>query len=643
MVARQRDEALAKVAELSRMVGVTGYHGLALSENESSRYPSLLPSAQSGGRTPSPAILGAGVSHEHTEQAQLLLQLKQGQMAAQQMRQGQGLPRFKRLRDFTLTEEAESTCWTNFFGIYHKFLPILDENHTDTEALYDRSKFLFWTIMLIALRHWTTDLDSDQNLFLQLLPYCSELVKDTIMKPPKNHLTIKALCLLCYWPLPVSGTTEDMTFTYSGIMMKHAMQIGLHRPSHPDDFGRTRIQLKPEDVQDRLRTWVCCNIVAQNVSTGYGQPPDTVYDATLNKPIHLNEEQLGITAAFKARLEIEKIANQITKTIYLPQNHPKSHLKDTPVGPSVDIMAQNIQNLETTIDISDRTSQSPAYLSPANSLLALDILFLTAIHLHLRLHVFFAEPTTPSYQTDLNELYVSATSFLDACFNCGYPLSHAPNYIMQMMFAAAVALLKLLNSSFAAYTTDRDAGEKRFWDAITSIREMSVRNNDLPQRLAEVFAQMWKADAERFEAGQFASLAASSNGKVENGAGEAAMADLKLKRKSRMSMSHVYDSIWRWREEVDGKVRAEKLETAIKNPTSPQASTHRGSFGSGRRPSERVFIEAQLQSNANVPGLIPFEGLGEFEIFDPLSWALDFNGFGMGTGTTPEPGTMGWS
>jgi hypothetical protein len=130
---------------------------------------------------------------------------------------------------------------------------------------------------------------------------------------------------------------------------------------------------------------------------------------------------------------------------------------------------------------------------------------------------------------------------------------------------------------------------------------------------------------------------------VENGAGEAAMADLKLKRKSRMSMSHVYDSIWRWREEVDGKVRAEKLETAIKNPTSPQASTHRGSFGSGRRPSETIFIEAQLQNNANVPGLIPFEGLGEFEIFDPLSWALDFNGFGMGTGTTPEPAAMGWS
>lgn len=254
------------------------------------------------------------------------------------------------------------------------------------------------------------------------------------------------------------------------------------------------------------------------------------------------------------------------------------------------------------------------------------------MHLHLRLHVFFAEPHSQRYQSDLNELYIAASSFLDAAFSCGYPLTHAPNYIMQMMFAAAVALLKLLNSNFAVYANDREAGEKRFWDAIQAIREMSVRSNDLPLRLAEVFAQMWKADAERFENPAFAADP-SSNGKAENGE-SATAADLKLKSKSRMSMSHVYDSIWRWREEIDGKVRAEKLETAIKNPTSPQAATHRSSFGSGRRPSETVFLDAQL---TNVPGVVPFEGFGEFELFDPLSWALDMTPF------ADPPETLSWS
>jgi len=299
--------------------------------------------------------LGGSVPHEHTEQAHLLLQLKQGQMASHQMIPGQGLPRFRRLGNFTLPEEVEKICWSSFFSIYHKFLPILDNDRIDSDVLYDKNKLLYWTIMLIALRHWTAELDSDRNMFLQLLPYYSDLLKDTITKPPKHHLTIKALCLLCYWPLPVNATTEDMTFTYCGIMMKHAMQIGLHRPSHPDDFARTRIQLKPEDVDDRLRTWVCCNIVAQNVSTGYGQPPDTVYDATLNKPFRVtNQDNLTITSNLHARLEIEKIANQITRAIYIPQNHPKSYFKDTPLGPSVDLMVQTLKNLEVTVDISSR-------------------------------------------------------------------------------------------------------------------------------------------------------------------------------------------------------------------------------------------------------------------------------------------------
>lgn len=337
---------LRRLSETSRTAGFPAYHSLQLSENESTAFGPLLPSAQSGGGTPTTAVLGAGVPSDHAEHAQMLLTLKQGQ--------GQGrAPR--RIGNFVLPEEIEKICWQNFFDVYHKFLPVVDESRTQPDIVYDRNPFLFWTIILIALRHWATGLDSEPTLFSHLQQDYSELLKDTITKPPKSHLTIKALCLLCYWPLPVTGTTEDMTFTYSGIMMKHAMQIGLHRPSHPDDFARTRIQLQPEDVQDRLRTWVCCNIVAQNVSTGYGQPPDTVYDATLNKPFHMNsQDNLKIESNLHTRLEIEKLANQITKAIYIPQNHPRSYLKDTPVGPSVNLMAENLKNLESTVDISTR-------------------------------------------------------------------------------------------------------------------------------------------------------------------------------------------------------------------------------------------------------------------------------------------------
>lgn len=197
------------------------------------------------------------------------------------------------------------------------------------------------------------------------------------------------------------------------------------------------------------------------------------------------------------------------------------------------------------------------------------------------------------------------------------------------MVASAVALLKLLNSFFASYV-DREAGEHLFWDTITALRTMSVRNNDLPQRLAEVFAQIWKADAERM--GNEFLLDKMKSGETD--------ASLTLKRRYRMSMSHVFDSIWRWKDELEGKVRAEKLEAAVKNPTSPVAATHRSSFSNGRRPSSSL-----MDDSTSLPGMTSFGGFGgltlsagdmayanSYEFFDPVGWYLD--GF-AGSGSAP--------
>jgi hypothetical protein len=248
--------------------------------------------------------------------------------------------------------------------------------------------------------------------------------------------------------------------------------------------------------------------------------------------------------------------------------------------------------------------------------------YASAVNLHLRLFVFFDEPNSQRYQLNLNELYNSATSFLRAALGCGIDLRYAPNYISQMIQAAAVALLKLLHSFFAEFV-DREAGEALFWDAIGAIRHTSVVTNDLPQRLAEVFAQMWKADAERIE-----NEYASDRTKGSDPPGST----LTLKRRYRMSMSHVFDSIWRWKDELEGKVRAEKLETAVQNPTSPHATSHRNSFSNnGRRPS------TIMDENTTLPGMTSFGGFGgltlggthdmayanSYEFFDPVGWYLD--------------------
>ena len=49
----------------------------------------------------------------------------------------------------------------------------------------------------------------------------------------------------------------------SGLMMQIALQIGLHRPSHAQDFSKFRIELRDEELRDRCRTWAACNGIAQ--------------------------------------------------------------------------------------------------------------------------------------------------------------------------------------------------------------------------------------------------------------------------------------------------------------------------------------------------------------------------------------------
>lgn len=111
-----------------------------------------------------------------------------------------------------------------------------------------------------------------------------------------------------------------------------------------------------------------------------------------------------------------------------------------------------------------------------------------------------------------------------------------------MIIAAGFTLLKLLNSFFAN-EINFEYGRQMFNRTIWAIRSISVTTNDLPSRLAEVLAQLWKGSA----AGQ----------SPRNQGFECNVEDssLQLKVKCRMSMSLVYDSVWRWREEFQAQGR----------------------------------------------------------------------------------------
>lgn len=164
----------------------------------------------------------------------------------------------KTLGNIELDSVTIRELYRQYFEHYHPFLPILDCDKR-AEHYFELSPLLFWTVIVVAARRY----ESDPTLLSGLSGPFNELLWQTISQVPQNYHEVKSLAILCMWPLPTKSTSTDQTFMIAGLMMQIALQTGLHRPSYAQDFSRGRVDLKEDDIRDRLRTWAVCNIVAQ--------------------------------------------------------------------------------------------------------------------------------------------------------------------------------------------------------------------------------------------------------------------------------------------------------------------------------------------------------------------------------------------
>lgn len=199
-----------------------------------------------------------------------------------------------------------------------------------------------------------------------------------------------------------------------------------------------------------------------------------------------------------------------------------------------------------------------------------------------------------------------------------------PRYIEQMMLAASVTLLKILNSFYAKHV-DTVNGKTQFTRAVAALRTLSVRGNDLPQRLAEVMAQLWIScgggDQDMFNTDPTAMTDTGDN-------------SLSLKVRCRSSLSVLYDAIWRWRERA-GQVGRDNLVNDIQHPTSLSETTrntpqpgHNNSLADVHLTQPSSGLPSLAQSN-DIDALNWDQTFGGNAVFDPLSWALDGNIMGL--------------
>jgi hypothetical protein len=144
------------------------------------------------------------------------------------------------------------TQYTSFAGTFRPQYPILDS--LSIRELYRSETLLFWTIIVIINSRMP-----DPNaaaVFRQLHePYTRYLNEHILIAPPPLH-NVKALLLLCQWPLPVEQQIRDPSWLYSGLAIhaSRTMSLGRHEiiPSLQNQGLASNI------IKTRMNTWLGC-------------------------------------------------------------------------------------------------------------------------------------------------------------------------------------------------------------------------------------------------------------------------------------------------------------------------------------------------------------------------------------------------
>jgi hypothetical protein len=401
------------------------------------------------------------------------------------------------------------------------------------------------------------------------------------------------------------------------------------------------------------------------VSTGNGQPSLTLYDSTLEFRMDDEDALKIIPPNLFVRLRQEMAASRINKLLYATTTR---RFADSAASTYMDLERERLKEECGLLDGVDKK---------------LEELHHRAVSLHLELYSFFNSEPRLERREDLVALYYAAIHFLERVFELQSEerLKYVPYYIMQMSLAAGFALLKLLNSDFAA-RLPFDQGRSFVLKTIDAMRKTKVQPNDLLDRLAEVLAQLWKESVRGARslnslsqspivglgsmkhgvlfgsANQAGAGAAGGNALFGNAAanqGDSQRREsmgmledpLGLIIRSRMSMSVVFDCVWRWREsQIFGA--SESLDaTVVNNPTNPDSSSsgtpppgmsvgpgnenngNSGNVGQGNQMVENpAHTMPQFNPHLNtlsMPLQLPngLTSANSFEIFDPVSWMLD--------------------
>ncbi|TVY46941.1 Regulatory protein [Lachnellula occidentalis] len=465
-----------------------------------------------------------------------------------------------------------------YFLYYAKHLPFLDPQATPN-SFYDQSPLLFWAIISAGTRKYIgnpTLIGSIAEPVLKL-GWSSMHIGGAVIP------NIQGLLILSTWPFPTNSTSKDNTFTLSGMSINLALQIGLHVPLQGQDYSRTRVDLSNENIARRVQLWSYCVVVHQKAACALGYP--------ITLPLDLFQRKLDLSGhmsltprSLNLEIRLASIVGRMNSVLF---EYNFDDLQNKPqAAPSMmlDVFEAQLSELDREsseltgkiLSISSQSSKRISRLTISTSETDLEALYLQIARLQLRIY-YLRCPEDEMFSLNLTKIYTTAiqviemTGRLDSEINLA---SFCPHQIYRMSALAASVLLRILKTRISTYIRDQQAGKVSYFQEIALLRKMSVHNNDMPGRMAGIFAQLWTSQ------------------KAFKPKGDG-IASPEVRIQSRLSMSLLHDTMWWWREEYGDQPYTRSLKKE-QQANLPESSA----------PSNSLPVESYLE-NANTENNVP--------------------------------------
>ncbi|THZ87905.1 hypothetical protein D6C84_01332 [Aureobasidium pullulans] len=405
-----------------------------------------------------------------------------------------------------------------FFHEYSPFLPILDYR-LSPDACYQQSPLLFWSIIGTACRSYSRNPTLLGALTKGIIT--SALLSVTVTGSPLHR--VQSFLLLVTWPLPdaVETNQQETNYVLAGLLLHLAQRSGLHVPAGSDEFFRAKAPNLPDiGIVGRSELWTQIVLTYQRtcLCKGFFACTSAEFSPEMDQ---FQARQQTLPAGLILRLKWQDLCIRCGAAISENGTRNMTQDQDRALSIIIRTFEAQIKDLEkTAVNESDRLECNIA-------------------RLYVRSFYFLKQDKT-SFASSFDKIQEVARRIIADVEKLVHQTSNPvsiPYYIASALLFASYALLRILKSSIPFLSGETEEARTAFFIAIGLTKRLSIDTNDICSKSVTYLTQLWNS---------------SKAFKRADGTDQ-----LGLRARSRLSGSHVVDTIIWWREEFDPHFKAQ--------------------------------------------------------------------------------------